>query len=63
MCASMTLTQLLSYPEKVEAARTPTRCADNSLTLQIPEEECDILANLYNATDGDNWYNNSNRFQ
>jgi len=39
---------------------TPTWCQDNSGSLQIPESECDVLLDLYLATDGDNWYNSIN---
>lgn len=62
-CAAMALTQLFVYPEKVEASRTPTRCSDNSWSLQITESECDVLSELYTATNGDTRYNNNWRFQ
>lgn len=31
-----------------------------SSSLQIPLPECYILADFYEATDGDNWYNTQN---
>lgn len=38
-------------------------CGENTGTLQIPYEECLILEEFYEQTNGDNWTDNSNRFQ
>ncbi len=39
---------------------TPTWCQDYSGTLQIHRDDCEVLLDIYLATDGDNWTNIQN---
>ena len=46
----------LKQSMNIETQAAFTSCAD---VTEIPQSECEALVALYNSTDGDNWYTNT----
>lgn len=57
----MTFLQVTPQVE-IYASYSPTWCSENSWAIDIPLSECESLADLYVATNGDNRNNNSDWF-